>query len=1473
MANSKRVQSCLGAYEQDICDLLLHRPPRKTPIKPIRYIKRSLIERFVYWACLPKTFLSDIKHLYPETKADWNQQFRGLSSMRIEPRHPHPTAAMERSAAVKCIHTWVHRMGYKVYAISPSAREMHSADASCRQYFWAKDLLLPERIDGLSEDHVITMIDVDYYVDMNAVLELARPVILYTFIPENAAGQHDEFAYRFDGDKLHYVVSGGLNINHELWDYDRDSVLVEDRRRHVFIYYELLSYRVSPCHYIIAFIPGWIARSITAHRANLTPMPLMRLKPNQHRVTMVPSRTDRGKMSLAFQGYMLYQTVEMYLEGVIMAAQRLTVTKLPKVSQVADMARFLEREHIVPLEKASLAASLLVARYGKSQPEDDSLADQYDFGDGYPVGQKLHPALVEYPAVIPTRCPEAEMVTIAERVELPPALKAAPGVAARYLDYAEELIRFLVPCAHKGCPLELEEVVEAQEKPRQKERNRETLPFLPSLRMPTFSVKAFQKAETYNSPKAPRNISTVPPAHNLILSSFTRAMKLDLKHNKPFGPGKTPDEITEIVCSLSGPLLARDFSTFDGTVNGFLNNVVLEMCQYWCAPRYWSSFRHALMTEHKAKGKTATGIKYHIGQTRVTGSPVTADHNTLINMFVSYTVWREMGRSPRHAYDSLGLYYGDDSIEKSPDLSVHQCVIENLGLIAKPEIIPLGDPVPFLGRFFRTGASIADPLRTLGKLHISVSPLPKLQAAANKACGYAVSDAMTPIIGVWARTILAYAEKEGVAPDLTEMTTDEWHRYHQGPWPQNRTVLDLFLDVTGYDRNVVMESEAMVARRQFELALPNPSYKERLDISVNKRLPQVVNLDPYAINSCLYEAVAPFVNYPSGALLRYRTQLNGHLVPPLKMPAEEPHVKSLAEFLAIELDVYVPAIDKHFTYHYGEHRVEICLDLMGEHYYSFAKVEEQRERVFRANGATTEHFIQQKIPLFLEDIDDFDRVVELGIAPGHLWKSWTNPGRLIGFHYVGEGHLRLMSGVRRKGATIRPFNNLSDHAIPDAEIWVSDMAPAGISDSPNQSFMLRPLITILVDKWLKSRTPRLRFKWFFDGPPPHVEYLVMARRGPNPNGIEVILTYMRDPPSCLHEQAEVDLALMISEYLGRAIPTKDMNNGQENQNGNDCYDEEAEAKTTSSGATAVTSHDESCHNGGAISTSCEEAASSCPDHDETERHDNQQLCPGPSSDPNPLLRNISRGVQCGRSKPQRFARGKRHLAVRNTRLVRRVSVPRTATRVGSISRNDHQRDDPDVLRSGSNPVSPRKLRRGLRQCKPGYITNSLKGDDQSARKQAQSDPVVLQSHNINNRIRRRTNRDVVRRVNTERKRGNNSGVNMAALQGSSQEPKQSGQQCKSTVVRRSSPRSSGGCRQAPQSPVTGRRTKQSSVKRAKHQRPAHLGDQHRAESTTGPKRDPVISCERTETRSQRTKPNRRRPKPTSVVGGGAIIRG
>jgi len=256
-------------------------------------------------------------------------------------------------------------------------------------------------------------------------------------------------------------------------------------------------------------------------------------------------------------------------------------------------------------------------------------------------------------------------------------------------------------------------------------------------------LKSFVKNEAYSVPNDPRVITTNSTALTLRMSAFTYAMKEDILKKLPFyGPCKTPLEVHERIRLIGQEgLLESDYNRFDGSISKYLQDLVNAIYLRWLndgpdAVEWVVLFQQVFVQ----KATTKHGVKYKPGFGTRSGSPITTDGNTLINAFISYSALREMGKTKDEAWSLLGLYTGDDGLNRNiPGLeAAMKMAVAALGLSIDIVSSVPDSSIKFAGRCFprplTSLSSHQDVKRTLVKLHISGNKGVSRELAAYNSC-------------------------------------------------------------------------------------------------------------------------------------------------------------------------------------------------------------------------------------------------------------------------------------------------------------------------------------------------------------------------------------------------------------------------------------------------------------------------------------------------------------------------------------------------------------------------------------------------------------------------------------------------------------------------------------------------------------------------------------------------------------------
>jgi hypothetical protein len=243
-----------------------------------------------------------------------------------------------------------------------------------------------------------------------------------------------------------------------------------------------------------------------------------------------------------------------------------------------------------------------------------------------------------------------------------------------------------------------------------------------------------------------------------------------------------------------------DFSKFDGSISYFLRIVERKFYLSCYEKKYHEEFLRYLDNDIDVKSKTQNSVTYNSGSSRLSGSAITTEGNTIVNAFVDYCALRLQKQSPEKAFKHIGLKYGDDGLCSAKTITK---VCMDLGLKIKIEKAKKGEPITFLSRIFidpwRTTTSFQDPIRFIPKISVTTSQLPDQLALANKIYGYHVTDPLTPIIKGMVRRYLV--------TDNIDLEHDREikRKVRLGPWPQDKADEDDILQIFARVANIPIQ--------------------------------------------------------------------------------------------------------------------------------------------------------------------------------------------------------------------------------------------------------------------------------------------------------------------------------------------------------------------------------------------------------------------------------------------------------------------------------------------------------------------------------------------------------------------------------------------------------------------------------------------------------------------------------------------
>jgi hypothetical protein len=736
--------------------------------------------------------------------------FRSLSMGALgqtPPGHTHGRAAGFRLQADNFISDWLRQTGLSEYVISKGRRDYLRGRKGVREYHTAKDLQMRSSVDDKPVcDFAYRLVDVDYYVDLNELLEDFRPVIMYTFSPLTPSGTLPDGYYVSTGNNMVRVhIQGGGQYEHPLWDYETDHIQVT-RRGWTYVY--LVEQRRVPGdehHKVVVLIPVrkyWNMFGILSLPGHT--MDRRRFSFGKY-AKMTYMHTDDGHTerytAMSPIGevacavipdpllYNMYQRVARSKDSIIASLEGTL-----RVYFKGETTNFLWKTWKQRGDPAIYAAIVcdvlenhrwLVAELVKTQSLVQS-AIHYTALNDQCINEQPKPTvrcLVTQDkayldgAAAPTSCKSNDLACVEGRIIAP--RNPNKPVPDRYNQYVDELFAHMIPeeKVGTGFPVSADVVSERQKRPSQQtilKRVRNWLYYLTST-----TVASFQKRECYAKYTHPRNISTIPGARKMEYSMFTYAMA-DLFHEYDFYAfARTPKEIEQRVSRVlenARAAYSTDFSLMDGSHGAWLSSKEEQFAMRYFAKEFHTRLTSLMKGNFNARGFTTYGVEYSTGDSRLSGSPDTSIANTLDNVIIAFITLREMGYEPADAYSKLGVYGGDDGMTVDVKPSIYQAVAARLGMTLKCEAIQRNQPVPFLGRYFGGpwGGdmwSVCDVPRQLKKLHVTTADAhtPDWVVMMRKALGFSHTDPNTPIIGVWSNQVLSRCRALGLAPRADEL--------------------------------------------------------------------------------------------------------------------------------------------------------------------------------------------------------------------------------------------------------------------------------------------------------------------------------------------------------------------------------------------------------------------------------------------------------------------------------------------------------------------------------------------------------------------------------------------------------------------------------------------------------------------------------------------------------------------------------
>jgi len=132
--------------------------------------------------------------------------------------HSHRSAAAFRTSVSHHLIAMARRLGGTPYVVSPTVRD--SNEEGLRLAHWGSDIQLGVLDTVIRSDHIIIMVDCDYYTEFPEWLALGLPVLLYTFAPDSVGGGVADGNFSVSDNLITYNMSGGQTYGpHPIWNH------------------------------------------------------------------------------------------------------------------------------------------------------------------------------------------------------------------------------------------------------------------------------------------------------------------------------------------------------------------------------------------------------------------------------------------------------------------------------------------------------------------------------------------------------------------------------------------------------------------------------------------------------------------------------------------------------------------------------------------------------------------------------------------------------------------------------------------------------------------------------------------------------------------------------------------------------------------------------------------------------------------------------------------------------------------------------------------------------------------------------------------------------------------------------------------------------------------------------------------------------------------------------------------------------
>jgi hypothetical protein len=721
--------------------------------------------------------------------------------------HSHGVAAGHRAAVNRFVAAICVATGLDQYSFQMSKRDQSENMRGCRTYYWAKDVNAVPHFDEILPSDFITMIDVDYYMDMPDHLAThPQPHMIYTVQPECAGRVNDDYAYSFDcNGVMTWKVTGGATYKHEIWNYGRDWFTVSAKFLGIpykTVVYDVQSRRTSPDKQLVLVSPMRVLYGLAAIFAYYMGSPLKRLNVSHSKgFNKIKVQSNVGRfVSVARVNTEVSATVLATMFDSLISTRNISPNTKLNLYQVKSLAT-----NVMPGLDKDLYCPILTDYFNnasESIPDEIHVVDApkliaIAFATPEPGDKPCLEAFAKPfvpPAYVPLNNKSSSDQSIKGRVLAPrenakEVLGEFKMTPTKQLAMAE-FVKRLVPNPRVGTPYDFDEIAARQTKPGQKKDLLEAGFWCHVVRF----VKTFMKREAYGKATDPRNITTFNPKMKIDYAGYMYSLMDHMKPFKFYAFGKPPKEVAERVasiCSESKVVDCPDISRMDGYVNEMCRQLERAVGVRYFAPEYVDDFLRVHALAYGNKGITTHGMKYEQEFSRGSGEMGTSVWNTIINLFICYLAsYLKTGNFDQswEYLETKVLAGGDDGIIGDMTDKTLVRAARDVGFILKCPRFKRGDMgVNFLARVYGPDVWNGDPVsmcslrRQMEKFHLVTNcNIPPVQKLFEKSLSFSYTDANTPVIGFLVTRVLDLARGFTTTNTITRYG-DDWDQDKQYP--------------------------------------------------------------------------------------------------------------------------------------------------------------------------------------------------------------------------------------------------------------------------------------------------------------------------------------------------------------------------------------------------------------------------------------------------------------------------------------------------------------------------------------------------------------------------------------------------------------------------------------------------------------------------------------------------------------------